>query len=746
MLKGTSAEGLTFSRADIHNYSEHIHHHFGCPDGNPCDHYDLDEPLPWELNLLFPINDALETATPMVLKNYRDWMHIGQTIYLYGDLIRDRWLKKSVSQRKAVLLQAMPSLPLKHRPDIDRCVLKCCPHQRHTRGNQYAFPHLNVEDLTKPSSLLILLDARAKNAPYKFALSDLGLAPLIKLRPSLLESTRYTIGIMNKEYGMIKKWRSEEAAAQAMADGDAVHPVHGLHILALQTYMYGFLKECIMGIITDKLEELNKVSSGFDMTREGPVLVPHECRRCCRTEGFSSLQDIIRDSQYRAPTLRDIDRLEALVSACKTEAEDHIWMLREDPGYFAEVVNEHKEHRPELLTGSSCGKIHKTGKTDNLWARTLRDSVANCYIDLFVWDRIHKDISEVARLSKIHDEHFGRGIMFNVSSKLSPIFSESLIKTWSFLELIQLDLIQQLKFGWPASLELRAFFAQDCGPGEDDIVLGVKFNGGRNRKRDKELEHVFDLFKYLWEPSVRQSLRVNTLIDAIEYLLRTNERARSLTSPWVVSVLSKLSVVSECLRQLEFFLPWAKKVANSVKKRQTELLIDHSIAFAQWRPILQTDFNNTTLVALGKPSSQFRYPVKKRRSQANVEMLRSAETALDSLWKAADARFLECTGTSPHDLVRHILTERSLQRTPPWEEPVKDLQSTSPNQPAEYIYIAFSHTLHDPAVQITGAFDRLAVSVRPKIKIHGLARTDSGHEDDKILEEVSDEQPTFIIR
>jgi hypothetical protein len=205
-------------------------------------------------------------------------------------------------------------------------------------------------------------------------------------------------------------------------------------------------------------------------------------------------------------------------------------------------------------------------------------------------------------------------------------------------------------------------------------------------------------------------------------------------------------VVSECLRQLEFFQPWAKKVANSVKKRQTELLIDHSIAFAQWRPILQTDFNNTTLVARGKPSSQFRYPVKKRRSQANVEMLRSAETALNSFWEAADARFLECTGTSPHDLVRHILTERSLQRTPPWEDPAKDLQSTSPNQPAEYIYIAFSHTLHDPAVQITGAFDRLAVSARPKIKIHGLARTDSGHEDDKILEEVSDEQPTFIIR
>ena len=69
MLKGTSAAGLTFSRADIHSYFEHVHHYFGCPDDNPWDHYDLDEPLPWELNLLVPVDDALETAAPIVVQN-----------------------------------------------------------------------------------------------------------------------------------------------------------------------------------------------------------------------------------------------------------------------------------------------------------------------------------------------------------------------------------------------------------------------------------------------------------------------------------------------------------------------------------------------------------------------------------------------------------------------------------------------------------------------------------------------------
>lgn len=742
LLKGTSTGGLTFMRADIHNYFEHVHHYYGCPEDNPCDHYHLDEPLPWEANLLVPMDVVLEDSTPLALDNYLEWWDVGSAVYHFGDLIRDRWLKKSVLQKRAILLQAMPTLPLKHRPDIDQCVLKCCPHQRSSARAQYAFPHMNIEDLTKPNSLLILLDARAKNAPYKFALSDHELAPLIKLRPDLLESTKYTMGVINDEYGMIKEWDTEEAAAHAIFRGDAVHPVHCLHILALQAGMYSFLKVCIQKIIPDKIDVIIKGPLEIDTICDGPVLVPAQSPN---EASYSLLEAIVRESHYRVPTLSDIDRLQALVFACKYEAEDHIWMLHEDPGYFAEIVTENKEHRPELLPGVCCGRIHKTGDPDALWARTLRDSVANGYIDLFVWNQIYEHISDVARLAKLHTQHFGRGIMFGMSAELPNALSESLIQTWSFLELIELDFIQQLKFGWPASLEVRAFFVQDCGPNDDKIVLGVKFKGGRNRKRDKELEHIFQLFRYLWEPPVRQSLKVHTLVDAIEYLLKNNARARSLTSPWVVSVLSKLSVVSECLRQLNFFQPWAKKVANSVKKRQTELLIKHSTKFAQWRPILQTDFRGTALVDLGKPGAQFRYPVKKRRTQANVEMLRGAEAALDAFWEAADARFLECTGTTPHELVRHIMKERSLQRTPAWVEPAKDPQLVSLKPVAEYIYIPLSNALHDPTQQITGAFDKLSVFVLAKPKTHGLPCPDITQDTNQTTIEESDQQPTFHV-
>jgi hypothetical protein len=76
-------------------------------------------------------------------------------------------------------------------------------------------------------------------------------------------------------------------------------------------------------------------------------------------------------------------------------------------------------------------------------------------------------------------------------------FFESLVETWSVLEFFQLDIMQELKTVRSSSLGIYACFAQECDRSVEDDVVGIKFNGKRGRKRDKELEHVFTLFKYL---------------------------------------------------------------------------------------------------------------------------------------------------------------------------------------------------------------------------------------------------------
>lgn len=359
-------------RADVPQYFEHVHHYYGCPENDPCDHYELDKPLPWEERLLIcmeQIEEAADEYAGLALKNYYDWSMTSLVTRRFGPLIRDRWLKMWTLQRKAILLKALPDMPLKHRPDIDRCVLKSCPHQRrHDNLGQYAFPHLNLEDFMKPEPLLILLDARASNAPFKFAHSDHELAPLLKLRPALLEKTKYTMGMINEKYGMLQKWDTEEEAAIAMKDGDSVYPVHGVHMLALLSRMYEFLRVCLATILVDKMEELRTTDpeAAFDLD----VLPPSSSRSSTQT----SLTTIVRESQYRVPMLSDLGRLKALASGCKDAMEDHIWMLREDPAYFTETVLENKEHRPELLLGVRCRRPHRNSHHDSVWARTLRDS------------------------------------------------------------------------------------------------------------------------------------------------------------------------------------------------------------------------------------------------------------------------------------------------------------------------------------------------------------------------------------
>ena len=754
LLKGTRSGGLTFTRATIFHYFEHVHHYFGCPEDDPCDKDIQKEPLCWEKALMIPVKHIIDenAECDALMANLMVWSTLCYIMMKFEGDIRARWLKKSKAQRKAILEKAWPSqLPKNHRPDIDRSVLNACPHQRHSHGlAQYAFPHLNLEDLTKSHPLLILLNSRGRHAMWKFALLDYELAPLVHIRSALLEKTKYTMKLNLRGYGQIVQWNTEEDAAESMSRGDTIHPLPGSHIMAMQNMVYQFLLLCVGEILSDnamvRLAITEQSYAHLPQFHEDAPDSPEPPALTCSDQDFTSLNAIVREACYRVPTLEDLGRLETLVSACQNATEDHIWLLREDPGYFRESTLECKEHRPELLPGIRCKQTHRNARNEVLWPRVLHSVATDCYIDLFMWNELRQRISELNRLSLLHKDGLGFGKLGG-KEELPKDFSDSLVEAWSFLEFFQLEIIQELRVAWSSSLEIRAYFSQECDHSVEDMVVGIKFTGKGSRKRDKELERVFTLFKYLWEPPVRQSLKVHTLVEALDNLLQNNERARNLTSPFAASLLSKLSIVSECLRQLSFFLPWAKRVQYLAKQRQTELMAVYAINLSRWHSTLSTTFEGTNLADLGKPGARFRYPVNKRRSRMTVENLRSAEAALDAFWHAADVRFRECTGTTPHDIVSRLIKERTLQRTPLWVEPHETSQHSTP---IEYIYIPVSNDLHDPTKQITGAFDKTNLNDTKKAKSHGLAAldTEDGHENNPNVPEAPtniDEQPTFHL-
>jgi hypothetical protein len=71
------------------------------------------------------------------------------------------------------------------------------------------------------------------------------------------------------------------------------------------------------------------------------------------------------------------------------------------------------------------------------------------------------------------------------------------------------------------------------------------------------------------------------------------------------------------------------------------------------------------------PLSKFTYPVEKRRSAQNVEILRKAEANLDRFWLKVDRELLDKNGIPQRERLVQILPHGELQRTPKWTEPEK---------------------------------------------------------------------------
>lgn len=80
------------------------------------------------------------------------------------------------------------------------------------------------------------------------------------------------------------------------------------------------------------------------------------------TEGefLPTLATFAAGTPYHLPATLDFNRIRTIISAKRSASEDHLWALREDPGYFSETVVDWGEHRNDRLLDSN-GDPHPTG-------------------------------------------------------------------------------------------------------------------------------------------------------------------------------------------------------------------------------------------------------------------------------------------------------------------------------------------------------------------------------------------------
>jgi hypothetical protein len=221
---------------------------------------------------------------------------------------------------------------------------------------------------------------------------------------------------------------------------------------------------------------------------------------------------------------------------------------------------------------------------------------------------------------------------------------------------------------------------------------------------------LFGCFVIEEESSIEDS-HLFALLNTMDILIREDSTIRSLFSDKVANYVSQLSLIGECIHEHSI---WYETPAAFGLDRNVEHSHDHN--FTAWlQPLMTCRFP----VHLINPArGQLRYPVHKARNRGNVQLMRAAEANVDRFWEFVDTLLEQKSGIAQHDIIRQCMLEGGqMQCTPPWEEPMST--KPTPADKPEYVYQPFSRIFHTKAMQIAGAFDRLAIEEKVKQKTKG---------------------------
>ncbi|MCJ1352732.1 MAG: hypothetical protein MMC33_002716 [Icmadophila ericetorum] len=587
---------------------------------------------------------------------FATWDTLHAILERHEEVIRRRWGKKSQEQRKKVLLTAWPNMAPHHRPDYS-VMDKESPEQR-ANGTKYrdayVWPYINLEDLVQPKSLLFFLNSRCRHLPDVFAHVDydathLGIVNIAIKRPFLNRYTMFFQGRTTpKTYGEVVSWDDDHDACDLMVNNFGKCPGDGLLILEIQSKVLRFLVQCCRLILAD-IPPSSLLGNDTPIQHDpGPVMTDPTAWR--------SLGAMAEEAPYKVPGCLDFRRAQAIIAAKSSAAKDHIWALREDPGYFANIVVTASIHRQELLLDIH-GKKHPNLNTPLFWNFVLGSIVASAYDYQFIWEDLHKQITRLIAL----EEKYSMEI--SLKQDLPPEYRNALLSFRFHLVQAVNSPRDDLKMIVPASPPLCSLFER-LPQKPNTHIISI-----RTKKRQSRLLY---LLETLWDDYKLFLHRFPNLMDELDRYIRNDLSQKHLISPLVAEKLSDLSVLSECIRQIDLYQPWAAHSDFEEVGANPELTKLHMMTFIPFKKLYEAT-HGIDYAHLGTPASEnFYYPVDKRRTKENVEAIRKAEQNLDLFWDFVDTEVSQKDKIVQSFMAAYQKVEgRQFLRTPEWIEPLK---------------------------------------------------------------------------
>lgn len=360
------------------------------------------------------------------------------------------------------------------------------------------------------------------------------------------------------DYGRLVPLEEDGNAVDSTSRGIGVPPGEGLIVLEIQQRKLCFLRTCVQLILHDL--PINHMVKALTISEQ---YTPNSIEGFpSKNPEWPSLSKELLEAPYRVPDELDLVRLSTFVFARRSETEDYIWDLREDPAYFKKTVLDWSEHRQEKILDIN-GKEHHELKKNIFWERVLWDVVVDAYSNFLSWDRLSQDITQLMVLKD-------RCLESITPTPDLPQMSAEAARHFSYcLDQMIKGSLRAFRCGMPASPPLRnQYHRVPQSPTTDAIQVVTK--SAHQRKKD---EFLWLLESLLIDQQI-ELCGLENLLDEIERMLCSDPECHTRMSSWLAQNVSDLALSAELKRQIELF---------SLVRTPTEVVSSKDLSKEVWR-------------------------------------------------------------------------------------------------------------------------------------------------------------------
>jgi hypothetical protein len=570
------------------------------------------------------------TAAIRVKSIFENFKSLRDVLDRHEVTIHRRWLKKSLKSRRKILLEAWDTeMAVSHRPDFEALEREDEVKRWKATGYHDAFllPYINEEDLLKPRSLLLLMSTRSRCHPSELAASE---HESHRLGLGTLDPGRYLVDLMSKgdedSYGRVygvEMLQTHSGKIEILAARKYAQPYNALLALEAQERVLSFLVTCVKLLLHDLTEDT--LLQSLPVQPDPALLLKSESE-------YFSLASVAAEALYQHPASLDFGRIAALLSATCDHAADHLWSLREDPGYFEAQILDSKEHREELIKDSHgkqdpvCG----VGEEDRFWSLVICEHICTAYFKLELFADL---LNQAERLEKLQSLYAST---VSTSSDLPKPYTTAIVRFRHHFNNAAGSLGRELCIRYHASPQLRSHCRR--GPEKEspleheEIIRVLPFKSNPIQERIHWL-----LARLENEDELYDMITLPTIIDELQRLIYIKP-GDILTTSYLAPYVSDLAILAQCLHQLAIYQPFAQVHGKVSPSQHTELERVYEARAVSWVKIMLAFAGlDCELGRIGAPTDgRFATPVGKRRTRENVEQMRTAEKNLDDIWHRID--------------------------------------------------------------------------------------------------------------